>query len=82
MLDVRVPIGWLFIVYGALLVAWALYKPVLTNLSPGHDVDLNLVWGGLMGVFGLFMKLLSLRDSRKLAEQAAVSATDEKDKSS
>jgi hypothetical protein len=69
MLDVRVPIGWLFIVYGVLLVGWALYKPVLTNLSPGQDIDLNLIWGGLMGVFGLCMKLLSMRDSRKTAEK-------------
>ncbi|MDR3613933.1 MAG: hypothetical protein P4L53_10210 [Candidatus Obscuribacterales bacterium] len=80
MLDVRVPIGWLFIVYGALLVAWALYKPVLTNLSVGHDIDLNLVWGSLMGVFGLMMKLLSLRDARKTSEQAVVTDIDNKDK--
>ncbi len=78
MLDVRVPIGWLFIVYGALLVAWTFYKPVLTNLSPGHDIDLNLIWGSLMGVFGLMMKLLSLRDARKTSEQAVVVDTEKK----
>jgi hypothetical protein len=71
MLDVRVPTGWLFIVYGALLVAWAFYKPVLTNLSPGHDIDLNLIWGALMGVFGLLMKFLSMRDMRKTPEAPA-----------
>lgn len=70
MLDVRVPIGWLFIVYGALLVAWALYKPAMTNLSPGHDIDLNLIWGALMGVFGLMMKLLSMRDASKKSEES------------
>jgi len=42
-----------------------------------------LIWGALMGVFGLFMKFLSMRDGRKPAESAepaVVSAESEKDK--
>jgi hypothetical protein len=64
MLDVRTPIGWLFIVYGILLVSWSFYKPEAVALQAGQQINLNLAWGSLMALFGLFMKVLVWLEAR------------------
>jgi hypothetical protein len=65
MLDVRTPIGWLFIVYGLMLVGWSFFQPELTELQPGRQINLNLFWGFLMGMFGLLMKILVWLETRQ-----------------
>jgi hypothetical protein len=65
MLDVRTPIGWLFIVYGILLVSWSFFKPEAVDLQAGQQINLNLVWGLLMGIFGLLMKFLVWLETRR-----------------
>lgn len=55
-LDLRGPIGILFLSYGVLLAAYGLIRP--------HDVlgiNVNLVWGIVQGVFGLGMLFLAFR---------------------
>ena len=54
MLDIRMPIGAMFVVIGALLAIYGLTTPAeLYKISLGHN--LNLVWGGAMAAFGLLM---------------------------
>ena len=54
MLDIRMPIGVMFAVIGALLVIYGLSTPAeLYEISLGHN--LNLWWGLAMGAFGLVM---------------------------
>ena len=75
MLDVRVPIGWLFIVYGGMLVVWGLFRPVQIELGAGMaSFNLNLIWGGLMLAFGVCMKVFSDIDTRK--SKAAATESD------
>ena len=63
MLDVRKPIGWLFTVYGVLLVAYGAICPVNTTIEAQHlSFNLNIVWGVLMGSFGILMNVLAVRD--------------------
>ena len=61
MLDLRLPIGWLFIILGTLLTIYGFAQPVATLIGT-QPVNLNLTWGALMGVFGLCMCLLAYRD--------------------
>ena len=53
--DVRLPIGLLFLAIGVLVAATGLFgdRAVFEAYSPGINID--LVWGALMAVFGLVM---------------------------
>jgi uncharacterized membrane protein len=60
-LDVRIPMGLLFLLLGSILVVYGLISdPVIyTQHSLGQNV--NLVWGSIFVVFGAAMLLLSRR---------------------
>jgi hypothetical protein len=63
-LDIRLPIGIIFTVYGAMLMVFgALTDPVIFQRSLGVNID--LWWGTAMLVFGLFMGALAFRASRR-----------------
>jgi hypothetical protein len=68
MLDVRIPIAWLFSVFGVILVVFGAIHPLPVELNAGNLVNLNLYWGILMLLFGLFMAALIKLDSGKKAE--------------
>ena len=49
--DVRLPIGLLFLAMGLLVGGYGL----LGHPAPSAGVNIDLVWGGVMGVFGAVM---------------------------
>jgi hypothetical protein len=60
-LDVRLPMGLLFLVLGLILVGYGLLAdPVIyTQHSLGHNV--NLFWGVMFALFGAAMLALAAR---------------------
>lgn len=67
MLDVRIPIGALFTVVGLMLVGWGIAFPVQTHIptpKEAYDVNLNLVWGAVIFVFGALMSFFAWRDRK------------------
>lgn len=72
-LDIRIPLGLLFLVFGALLTVFgatsnqALYQRSL-------DINVNLWWGTVLVAFGLVMLLLGRRGHRRLTNVAAAAA--------
>ena len=59
-LDIRIPIGSLFVILGALLAGYGLLSNrAIYQRSLG--VDINLWWGGALLVFGLAMLALAWR---------------------
>jgi uncharacterized membrane protein len=63
-LDIRLPIGIIFTIYGTLLVVYgALADPAIFANSLGINID--IWWGAAMLVFGLFMMLLAFRASHR-----------------
>jgi hypothetical protein len=63
-LDIRLPIGIIFTVYGLILIVFGLLTdPVIFERS--LSVNIDLWWGAAMLVFGLFMGGLALRASRQ-----------------
>jgi len=58
-LDIRLPIGLLFSIFGILLLAYGLVRPAETQKSLGLNV--NLEWGAAMLVFGAVMLFLGWR---------------------
>jgi len=62
-LDIRLPLGILFVLIGLILGAYgALGDPARYQQSLG--VNINLYWGIVLFVFGLVMLLLSRRSKR------------------
>lgn len=63
-LDIRLPIGIIFTVYGIILIVAGLAaSPETFQSSLGVNID--LWWGVAMLIFGLLMGALALRASRR-----------------
>ena len=64
MLDLRKPISYYFIINAVVLIGYGLVKPGIVQM--GRDIlNLDLVWGGVMGAFGVSMFLWSTLDKKK-----------------
>ncbi len=63
-LDIRLPIGIIFTIYGAILIIYGLgADPAIFVNSLGVNID--IWWGGAMLVFGLVMGILAFRTWRR-----------------
>jgi hypothetical protein len=60
-LDIRLPIGSMFLFVGVLLAIYGAVRP-LTSTSVG--ININLTWGLVLLGFGIVMVLLGRRGSR------------------
>jgi hypothetical protein len=59
-LDIRMPIGWLFLVYGVLLIGYGVFSDqAIYERSLG--VNINAGWGVVMLLFGAIMLALARR---------------------
>jgi hypothetical protein len=58
--DLRLPIGIMFSFYGVLLAIYGLVGDK-EQYSRSLGININLIWGIVMLVFGGFMLLLALR---------------------
>jgi len=73
MLDIRMPIGLMFLLLGALLGVYGLMTPAqVYQVSLG--INLNLIWGGCMAAFGVAM-LVWMRVSPHEPARAEAEAT-------
>ena len=55
-MDLRRPIGILFLVYGVILLLYGLVRP-----HPVLDLNVNAIWGTVLAVFGAGMLTLAWR---------------------
>lgn len=63
-LDIRLPIGIIFSIYGLIMIAYgAVADPAIFERSMGVNID--VWWGAAMLVFGVFMGALAFRASRQ-----------------
>ncbi len=59
-LDIRLPIGWLFVILGSLLTLFGIFgSHAIYERSLG--ININLGWGLVMMAFGAAMVLLGYR---------------------
>lgn len=62
-LDLRKPIGWFFLALGLILAVYGLMtKGDAEMYRRSLDMNINLIWGGVLIVFGLFMLIPALLD--------------------
>ena len=58
-LDVRVPIGGLFTLLGLLLTVYGFMEPTAAKAAFMKGGQINMWWGLVMLVFGIFMLLVA-----------------------
>lgn len=60
-LDVRLPMGYLFLILGIILVVFGLVSDPAIYARHSLGININLMWGGCLGVFGGAMLFLVWR---------------------
>ncbi len=72
MLDVRLPIGLLFLVLGSMLAIYGYMNPPVDKLYFNHvglPLNINVPWGILMTIFGIIMVSLAWLDRAAALER-------------
>ena len=59
MLDIRIPIGLMFTIFGVILLIFGLISDPKIYQMHSLGFNINLAWGGLMLIFGAIMLLLA-----------------------
>lgn len=60
-LDLRKPIGWFFLALGVILAVYGLMtKGDVEMYRRSLDMNINLIWGGVLIAFGLLMLIPAL----------------------
>ena len=60
-LDVRIPLGLLFLLLGLILVGYGLTSDPASYVQHSLGQNVNLVWGAVFALFGAAMLLLTRR---------------------
>ena len=66
--DIRTPIGYLFTIYGAMLVLLGLFTANADMYKRSLGININLWWGAVLLIFGLLMAFAA-RKSQTLIQQ-------------
>lgn len=68
-LDIRIPLGLMFLVTGGLMALYGLFTRGSVIYEKSLDMNINLIWGALMFVFGVVMYMLGRRPRRLVASR-------------
>lgn len=60
-LDIRIPLGLIFLITGGLMTGYGVLTRGSAIYAKSMGVNLNLLWGGLMVVFGAVMLFVGRR---------------------
>jgi hypothetical protein len=67
-IDIRLPIGILFFLLGIILTGYGALGDI-PHYRPPLDVNINLVWGLVLLVFGVLMFLFGRRGMRATSQK-------------
>ncbi|MGA9718121.1 MAG: hypothetical protein WBQ79_07550 [Acidobacteriaceae bacterium] len=67
-LDIRIPLGLMFLVTGGLMAVYGLFTRGSAIYGKSLNMNINLIWGSLMLVFGLVMYIMGRRPRRLVAD--------------
>jgi hypothetical protein len=68
-LDIRIPLGLLFLFTGGLMAVYGLFTRGSAIYEKSLNMNINLIWGGLMFAFGLVMYVMGRRPRRLVASR-------------
>jgi hypothetical protein len=60
-LDIRIPLGLIFLITGGIIGLYGLFTRHSALYDKSMGINLNLTWGLIMFVFGLIMFLIGRR---------------------
>ena len=64
--DLRLPIGCMFGFYGVVLIVYGLITSGSAAYERSLDLNVNLIWGAVLFLFGILMLAGALRNKKKL----------------
>ena len=62
-LDIRLPLGLIFLIIGGIMAVYGVFTRGSAMYASSQGINLNLVWGLVMLVFGLIMFLAGRKKS-------------------
>jgi len=65
MLGIRYPIGVMFLILGAILAVFGVVSNQEMYEIHSRGININLVWGCVLVVFGAFMLVMAVRAQRR-----------------
>jgi hypothetical protein len=68
-LDLRIPMGLMFLIVGAIMTTFGLFTRGSVIYERSAGMNINLIWGAVMLVFGLTMFLLGRTSDRRAAAE-------------
>lgn len=60
-LDIRIPLGLIFLIIGGMMLVYGFLTQGSDMYRISLNIDLNLLWGGVMTLFGAAMFLVGRR---------------------
>ena len=66
-LDLRIPMGLMFLIVGAIMSVFGLFTRGSAIYERSADMNINLIWGLVMFVFGVGMFLLGHASDKRQA---------------
>jgi hypothetical protein len=76
-LDIRLPLGLLFVVTGGMMTVYGLFTHGSAIYEKSLGIDINLIWGAVLSLFGLTMLLLAYLGRRRMANAPPVNPSSE-----
>ena len=73
-LDLRMPLGLMFVTVGALLLGYGAFTWHSDIYLQSMGENVNVIWGSIMVLFGALMLLLALRSRGRRGTANVVSA--------
>ena len=66
--DIRIPIGYLFTIFGAMLVLFGLLTANAEMYKRSLGININLWWGAALLIFGLLMAFAARKSQARIQQ--------------
>ena len=66
--DIRMPIGYLFTIFGAMLVLFGLFTASADMYKRSLGINIDLWWGAVLLIFGLLMAFAAWKSQARLQQ--------------
>ena len=66
--DIRLPIGYLFTIFGAMLVLFGLFTGNADMYQRSLGINIDLWWGGVLLIFGLLMAFAARKAQSRIQQ--------------
>jgi multisubunit Na+/H+ antiporter MnhG subunit len=74
-LDLRIPMGLMFLIVGAIMSIFGLFTRGSVIYERSAGMNINLIWGVVMLAFGLIMFLLGRTSDKRAATAEPIEGT-------